>query len=95
MATIGIEYVDKSGSGHEHITHLGSDKMRFTRDAVIGRLERDTDIFYVSEGGGVVLVKVVNDRVKGKYVRTVKDGIEKDNLLYLKPCPPGLFPVFK
>jgi hypothetical protein len=91
MATIGIRYVDKSGHGHEHITHLGSDTERFTRAEVIRRLERKADIFYVSDSkSSVVLIEVIDDRLRGKYVRTVADGKPTDNLLYLPPCPPSL-----
>jgi hypothetical protein len=93
MATIGIRYVDKSapGYGHEHITHLGSDTERFTRAEVIRRLEkREPDIFYVSVGKDVALIQVVDDRLRGKYVRTVADGKPTDNLLYLPACPSRL-----
>jgi hypothetical protein len=92
MATICIQYVDKTAHGHEHITHLGSDVERFTRAEVIRRLERKAapDIFFVSDGKGVVLIQVIDDRLRGKYVRTVADGRPTDNLLYLPPCPSGL-----
>lgn len=95
MATIAIHYVDKTAHGHEHITHLGSLTERYTRADVIRRLERTTnpDIFYVSVGKDVVLVTVVTDRLKGKYVRTVADGKATDNLLSLPPCPASLRPA--
>ncbi len=88
MATIEIKYVDKTAHNHEHITHLGSDSERYTRAEVIRRLERttDPDIFYVSDGKDVALIEVVNDRVRGKYVRTRPDGKFRDNLLSLPAC---------
>jgi hypothetical protein len=90
MATIEIKYVDKTTHYHEHITHLGSDAKRYTRGDLIRRLEARTDIFYVSDGKNVALIEVVNDRLRGKYVRTVADGKPTDNLLYLPPCPSWL-----
>lgn len=91
MATIEIKYVDKLAHGHEHITHLGSETQKFTRAEVIRRIERGSDIFYVSRGGGAIaLVTVIDDRFRGKYVRTVADGTPTDNLLHLPPCPAWL-----
>jgi hypothetical protein len=81
MATICIQYVDKLAHGHEHITHLGSNVERFTRAEVIRHLDCK---------GGVVLIQVIDDRLRGKSVRTVVDGLPTENLLSLPPCPSGL-----
>lgn len=37
-----------------------------------------------------MLIKVIDDKIKGKYVRTVADKTPTDNLLHLPACPPGL-----
>ena len=61
---------------------------------MIRRLEsiQDPDIFFVSDGqGDVVLIRVIDDSLRGKYVRTIADGTPSNNLLPLPaPCPPWL-----
>ena len=85
-----IQFVDKTGYHHKHITHLATDAQRFTRKEVVRRVEKDPFSFFVYEKGDVAFLEVITDDVHGKYVRTIPDGKLDDNLLSLPACPPFL-----
>lgn len=76
---------------HERITHIGGkngdgNSWRLTQaDAIIG-LENGKWEFYVSRGGNIVNVIVSTSRFNNKYLKTVNDGEQPDNLLSLPEC---------
>jgi hypothetical protein len=76
---------------HEGITRFGwidqTDKRgAFTREQMIAYLERGGKA-YVRDRYGDTAMLVVRDRLGRKYVKTVADGRETDNLLFLSECP--------
>lgn len=85
MADVQVKYVNKTGSSHEHITHLGGDTWTWTRSSVIGSIERGENTFFTFVNGKRAVVGVV-DGDHGKYVRTHADGYYNDNLLALPRC---------
>jgi hypothetical protein len=102
------------GSGREEgcsggdITHLAvkEEEKMWTKDKIIDMIENQEDKFwsYVYKNGKIdkdtkIEVKVIDDEVKGKYLRTQADTTEENNLLELpiysfnndtkkwEPCP--------
>lgn len=73
-------------SSHEHITHLGGDDWRWTRDQVVASIEAGTNTFYTFAGGKRADV-LVREGPSGKYVQTRADGVWSNNLLSLPECP--------
>ena len=78
---------DRFGT-HEHITHLGGNGWKWTREEVIRSIDARSNAFYVQDGAGrradVRVVDPGNGRAR--YVRTYADGVWTDNLLALPPC---------
>ena len=96
MAAVQIEYVNRSGPAHQHITDLGSSALRYTRQQVIDRLERKSGqyAFFVMDAvRNVALIEVIDDPVHGKYVRPRAGGRLTDDLLSLPRCPSALKPA--
>ena len=75
-------------SVHEHITHLGGNGWKWTREQVIASIDARTNTFHVLDAVGhraeVGVVDPGNGRAR--YVRTYADGIWNDNLLALPNC---------
>lgn len=90
MAATRIQFVDKvGGSGHEHISFLGSDVKKWARRDMVTLIEKGEQ-FYTQDGYNKASIEVVTPPRGDKYVRTKRDGVWTDNLLALPPCPPGL-----
>jgi len=75
-------------SRHEHITHLGGQGWKWTREQVIASIEQGTNTFFVRDAAGRRADVGVVDPGDGraKYVRTYADGVWNDNLLALPSC---------
>jgi hypothetical protein len=77
---------------HEAITHLGwvnestQKRGKSTRAEIVKFLE-DNNSAYTKDGFGKIAYLVVRISQAGnKYVKTIADGRETDNLLYLMEC---------
>jgi uncharacterized protein DUF3892 len=89
MADLRVTCITKPDrqSSHEHITHLGGNGWKWTREEVIYSIEQRTNTFYVREGGKRSEVGVINPGGgRTKYLRTHADGQWNDNLLALPEC---------
>jgi hypothetical protein len=94
MASIHeIVCVNKSDrpNPHERITHVGGrngDGTRWwiTQQQAIDGIEAGKWSFFVNRGGGTVNVVVAVSRFGNKYLKTVADGEQPDNLLSLPEC---------
>jgi len=88
MADIIVTCITKPdrSSRHEHITHLGNSTGRWTRESVIGWIERKEHSFHTSVNGKVAYVGVVAPAQGPKYLRTYADNEWNDNLLALPEC---------
>ncbi len=89
-----IRCVKKSDrpSPHDRITHVGGvngdgTRWRITQERAIEGIESGKWAFYVHRGGHTVDVIVAVSRWHHKYLRTVADGEQPDNLLCLPECP--------
>ncbi len=89
---IQIQCINKSDryNPHERITHVGGiqngDRWRLTEDEAIAGIESGKWSFYVTQAGRTVDV-IVATRLGRKYLKTVADGEQPDNLLSLPECP--------
>ena len=74
---------------HERIQNVGgfTDKhWKISVDAAIAYIETDEWSFYTHEGGKVAEVVVATHKGH-KYLKTVADNLQPDNLLALPECP--------
>lgn len=84
MADIQLTRIRMSsgGSRNEHITYVGSAVQVWSREAVIGFIDRTSDTFFVRDfTGRRTEVGIVE--ASPRYLRTRADGQWTDNLLAL------------
>jgi hypothetical protein len=90
MADARVKCITKPNrdSQHEHITHLGGQDWKWTREQVIASIDQKTNTFHVIDAAGhrsdVGVVDPGNGR--SRYVRTYADGDWNNNLLALPEC---------
>ncbi|MBO9431614.1 DUF3892 domain-containing protein [Sulfitobacter sp. R18_1] len=92
--TAQIRCINKTDrdSSWERITHVGgvnSDGTRWrqTQEQTIREIEDRSWEFYVEVRGDRVDVVVATSRYGNKYIKTVADGDQPNNLLSLPECP--------
>jgi hypothetical protein len=77
---------------HERITHIGGSnpdrrRWKITQEAAIQGIEDGKWTFFVTRAGKTAAVIVATTASGNKYLRTVADGVQPDNLLSLPECP--------
>jgi hypothetical protein len=95
MATrIEIRCINKTDryNPHERISHVGGvnvdgTRWKVTEDEAIAGIESGKWAFYVSQQGRTVDVVVAVSAHGHKYLKTVADSVQPDNLLSLPECP--------
>lgn len=78
-------------NAHERITHIGginqdNTRWKLTLDEAITSIENRMYEFFVMNNGFSAKV-IVASRLGRKYLKTVNDGEQPDNLLGLPECP--------
>lgn len=74
-------------SPHEHITHVGSGRLVWTREQVIAAIDSRINTYYtLSAGGKRADVEVIREPNKAPYLRTRADRVLTNNLLELPAC---------
>lgn len=77
---------------HLRISYIGGtnadgSRWKMAEDDAIASVERGEYGFFVSRGGRTVEVFVATSAYGNKYLKTVADGAQPDNLLALPECP--------
>lgn len=93
-ADVEIKCINKSDRNdpHERIRRVGGvngngTRWKLSQEEAIAGIERGEWAFYVMQYGSVVRVIVAVSRYGNKYLKTVADGEQPNNLLSLPECP--------
>jgi hypothetical protein len=88
MADIEITCIRKPhpSSSHEHITHVGSGGITWTREQVISWIDSRTNTYHTMVGGRRADVGVIREQGHQPFLRTFADGQWNNNLLALAQC---------
>jgi hypothetical protein len=90
-----IRCIVKTGqtSAYERIHAIGGvnpngSGWKLTQDKAISQVENGTSVFYIERPGGQRVDAIIAmDAHANKYLKTVADRDQPDNLLYLPTCP--------
>jgi hypothetical protein len=89
-----IKCVNKTPRSDPHlrISHVGGTNAdgsawKLSEDDAIAGIEQDKYAFFVSQGGMTADVVIATSANDNKYLKTVADGEQPDNLLALPECP--------
>lgn len=89
-----VECVNKADrmNPHERITAIGGrlangQRWEISQERAIAGIESREWAFFVNKGGRTADVIVAVSRWGNKYIKTVADGEQPDNLLSLASCP--------
>lgn len=88
MATTQITCINKTprDDPHDRIDYVGASGWKLPEVEVIAQIESGQESYYVSVGGASVDV-IVATHEGHKYLKTVNDGLQPNNLLSLPECP--------
>jgi hypothetical protein len=78
---------------HDRIHSVGGvnpdgGRWKLAQPAAVAGVDSGTYSFYVSQAGYIVDVIVAVSQFGHRYLKTVPDGVQPDNLLKLPECPP-------
>jgi hypothetical protein len=90
--TAQIQCINKTNrySPHDRISHVGgtvATRWKLTQEDAIAAIESGAWRFYVSVNGQTAWVVVARSAAGNKYLKTIADGEQPNNLLSLPECP--------
>jgi len=92
MGRLQVSCISKTprNDPHNRIANLGgihnNIRWKHTEAEAIRNIEHQVHSYHVNRGGGDVEV-VIAHHLGNKYLKTVPDGLQPDNLLSLPECP--------
>jgi len=92
MARLQVSCINKTPrtDPHNRISHIGgivnNTRWKHTENEAIANIEKGIYSYHVNRGGHDVDV-IISHHNGNKYLKTVADGLQPDNLLALPECP--------